>query len=208
MVSGMRIQMTSAALLLATAVALTGCSGADEVSGGLSDATDTASSAPSGGAGAAELDAEPATGSPVEGSSYSLTLPQGWAVTEPQTSGGLTTDLVASDPADVDGFPDGLNVLAPGGAVTPEQIETLSPQELASAGASDVTVEPRVIVGGSEAAHISATITTGDVDYAADQYYVSDDEQTYVVTFQFSTSVPKADRERTAESVLVTWAWN
>jgi hypothetical protein len=68
-------------------------------------------------------------------------------------------------------------------------------------------VNERVTVAGAESAHISATMASDGVSYAVDQYYVSHDDQTYIVTFSFSETVPLEERQQIAESVLVTWAW-
>lgn len=201
----MRTPIRSAALLLAAALTLTGCSTliptAQETSG--------TSSAPSESeeTTANEIDAAPATGDTITGDGYSFVVPEGWA--DPQQEiPGFDPDSFAANMQDTDGFADNVNVLkSPAGFVSADQVETLGLKELETVGATDVAVNDRVNVAGSESPHISAAMTSDGVSYVVDQYYVSTDDQTYIVTFSFSDTVPAAERQQISESILVTWTW-
>ena len=65
----------------------------------------------------------------------------------------------------------------------------------------------RVTAAGSESAHLTATVSTGEVPYVIDQYYLVDAGQTYIVTFSSSVDVPQEDHDALAMSVLATWQW-
>ena len=79
--------------------------------------------------------------------------------------------------------------------------------ELEGAGATDIVVNNRVTIADSESAHLSASMTSEGTTYSVEQYYVSTDDQTYVVTFSFSDTVTPDERQAVAESILVTWTW-
>jgi hypothetical protein len=177
---------------LALAVALAGCSSPATTASG--------DSAPS-------LDAAPAAGETISGNGYTYALPADWGV--PSDVGGVSGfDTLAADLTDDDGFADNVNVvISPAGVITAEQVESQGVDELESAGASDVTVKDRVSVAGAESAHVSARLATQGVEYLVEQYYVSSEDQTYVVTFSFSPDGPEGDRREVAESVLASWSW-
>ncbi|MET0812683.1 MAG: hypothetical protein ABWY03_06485 [Microbacterium sp.] len=201
----MRTPIRSAALLLAAALTLTGCSTliptAQETSGSSSAPSESEETT------ANEIDAAPATGDTITGDGYSFVVPEGWA--DPQQEiPGFDPDSFAANMQDTDGFADNVNVLkSPAGFVSADQVETLGLKELETVGATDVAVNDRVSVAGSESAHISAAMTSDGVSYVVDQYYVSTDDQTYIVTFSFSDTVPAAERQQISESILVTWTW-
>lgn len=205
MVSGMRIvQTSSAAVLLLAALALGGCAAPAASSGGVAEATPEATRTSS----AATLDAEPATGDLITGDGYSYTVPEGWAVPEQEVS-GFAPDTYVVDLQDADGFADNVNVIAsPAGLLSADRVEEAGVSELEAAGATAIEVKDRVLVAESEAVHVTASIETAGTAYALEQYYVSDDDQTYIVTFSFSESLAAADRDAIAGSVLVTWAWS
>lgn len=174
------------------ALALAGCS-----SGASTESPPTETS---------DIAAAPATGTTINGSGYSFAAPEGWSVPDDLSLPGV--DLLVADLTDADGFSDNVNVvLSPGGVITPDEIESLGVAELEGGGASDIQTHDRVMVAGSETAHISAGFPSGDVDTPIEQYYLSSDEQTYVVTFSFSPTVSEADRDALSESVLASWAW-
>ena len=87
------------------------------------------------------------------------------------------------------------------------QVEGAGVTELENAGATDVEANDRVVVAGAESAHLSANLSASGTSYAVEQYYVTDEGQTYVVTFSFSPTVDDDQREAVAESVLASWAW-
>lgn len=179
----------SAALFALAVLALAGCT-----------AEAPAPSAP-------EVSTAPAAGETISGTGYTFVVPEDWGIPE-QGVPGFEPDSLAADLDDADGFVDNVNViLSPAGEVLPEQVETAGVDELEAAGATDVTVEDRVTIAGSESAHVAANLAAQGVEYRIDQYYVTADEQTYVVTFSFSTTVSEADRDEIAGSILSTWTW-
>ncbi|MFE1645979.1 hypothetical protein [Microbacterium sp. P01] len=183
----------AAVVLLIASLALTGCA--------------SASSTDSSESSAPEVTTAPASGTTITGTGYSFAVPEGWDIPEGEKPAGV--DSLAADLTDTDGFADNVNVvLSPAGEVTPEQVETQGVSELEDAGAADVTVQDRVTVAGSESAHLSASLAASGTDYQIEQYYVSQDGQTYVVTFSFSPTVGDADRTDLSESVLAGWTWS
>lgn len=194
-----------AGLAVAASLLLAGCSTAipestpsSESQGSESQPSEEASSG---------LDVEPATGETITGSAYTYVAPEGWGVPT-ESVPGFTPDTLVASLQDTDGFADNLNTLkSPAGVVTPDVVESAGVDELKGVGATEVTVNDRVTVAGSESAHLSALLTNSGTTYAVEQYYVSDDDQTFVVTFSFSDTVPADERVRLAESVLVTWTW-
>ncbi|MFT4221199.1 MAG: hypothetical protein QM611_11895 [Microbacterium sp.] len=182
-----------AALVLGVSLALAGCA-------------TTGPQATTSASPAAETTVAPAVGETISGTGYSYTVPEGWGVPDPIE--GYDPDSFAADLDDTDGFSDNVNVIvSPAGVVTPDEVESAGFDELESVGATDVTVGERVTVAGSESAHLSASMSANGQEYVIEQYYTTDDQQTYVVTFSFSSSVPQADREALAASVLATWTW-
>lgn len=178
-------------LVLVAVMALAGCS-----------------SSPTAGADPTEPGVAPATGETITGTGYTFQVPEGWGEPEQEIE-GFDPDAFAADLDDADGFSDNVNViLSPAGEVTPEQVETLGVEELEGVGATDVEIGDRITVGGSESAHLSAALASEGTEYVVDQFYVTADGQTYVVTFSFSPTVSVADRDEVASSVLASWAWS
>lgn len=184
------LRFSRAAILgLAAALVLTACS----------SASPTAPSAP-------EVSVPAATGPEITGTGYSYSVPEGWAVPPDGTAPGA--DTIAADLTDDDGFVDNVNVLlSPAGEVTSEQVESQGVDELEGAGAEDVAIRDRITVAGSESAHLSAALSTSGVEYEIEQFYVTSEGQTYVVTFSVSPSVSEADRDELYGSVLASWTW-
>ena len=152
------------------------------------------------------FDTDPATGIEIAGTGYTFRVPLGWQI--PDAPEGYDPDALAGDPNDTDGFADNVNVVvSPAGLLTPDQIEQGSEEEMNAVGADSVETNERVRVAGSETTHLSTQITEQGLTYLLEQYGVSSDEQTYVVTFSFSDTVSDADRQALAESVLATWTW-
>lgn len=199
--------LISAVALLASAALLTGCVSAlipDESS--RDTAGSPGASAPADSA-AVTIDESPATGEVLSGDGYSLTAPEGW--TQPsadQVPAGV--DVVAVDMGDTDGFSDNLNVVpSPAGLVPAALIKSSGPKEIEAAGGTVLATVDGPEVAGGPTVHLSAQMEQGGVEYLIEQYALSSDDQTYVVTFSFSSAVPESDRIAVAESVLVTWAW-
>lgn len=155
-----------------------------------------------------EIAAAPATGETVEGDGYSYAVPEGWGVPEGVELDTQGLDTIAADLRDADGFSDNINaLLSPAGLITIDQAEEQGVRELEDGGATDVEVEDRVRVADTDAARISASLTQSGISYNLEQYYISNDDQTYIVTFSFSDTVDDDQRTETAESVLATWSW-
>ncbi|MET0932174.1 MAG: hypothetical protein ABWX56_00560 [Mycetocola sp.] len=153
-----------------------------------------------------EIGAPPATGQTITGTGYSFVAPAGWSVPPDMALPGV--ELFVGNLADPDGFAD--NVVVghfPSGRVTPDWIELHGVKELESIGAADVEIRNRVMIAGSESAHLAATVSIDGNENQMEQFYVSNDEQTYIVTFSFSLTVAEPDRDYLAESVLKSWAW-
>lgn len=197
---------SAAALTLSAALLLAGC--------GMSVSPDSTGSGDAGGASAAPStsaapEVAPAAGETITGTGYSFSVPEGWGVPS-QDVVPSQVDVFAADLTDVeDGFSDNVNVLlSPMGEITPDLVESAGVDELEASGATEVTVGDRVDVAGSESAHLSAMFEQQGVQYAIDQYYVTTDGQTFVVTFSFSPTVERAQRTEVAESVLASWTWS
>lgn len=174
----------------------------------------TAETAPPAGSASAEqpqntdaVEFAPATGTEVSTDEYSFRLPDGWGFPDGAPDGFDATTF-AADLRDGDEYPDNVNILvSPGGEVTSEQVEESGIAELEGAGATDARALDRVTAAGSESAHLTATVETGEVPYVVDQYYLVDAGQTYIVTFSSSVDVAQEDRDALALSVLSTWQW-
>lgn len=190
-----RSSLVAGALTAALAFMLTGCFTAPP-----STPTDE-ESASSG------VSVEPATGELIEGSGYSLHAPEGWVV--PPDPPPTTDIYLIDDEAEVNSFINTLNViLGPGSGETPGEIETNGVVYLETVvGATEVQVRPRVIIAGSETAHISAQLSRNGISYWTEQYLLADAGLAYTITFSFGESVAREDREVLAESVLATWTW-
>ncbi len=203
---------TAAALIVSAALLLAGCGGqsGDTEPAASGDAGSSAS--PSASAPAETPAAEPAAGETITGTGYSFSVPEGWAIPDQALPGTEAVDVFVANLTDAsaDGFADNVNVvLSPAPqAITADQVETLGVDELeGAAGATNVTVEERTTVAGEESAHLSASVDQQGVQYNIDQFYPSQGDQTYVVTFSFSTDVTADDRAAVYESVLATWTW-
>ncbi|WP_051551556.1 hypothetical protein [Nocardioides sp. URHA0020] len=192
--------MIRALVTLAAVLACAGCSGSsDEPTAAPSTSTSTGSTSPS--------PTPVAQGREISGTGYVFHAPRGWR--QPSRSpSGFDLDSFAVDPADRDGFTDNVNViLSPAGDLTPAQAETLARRELAAGSFEDIVVQDRVDVSGSETAHLSASASTNGTDYAVEQFYPTNDGQTFVVTFSFSADLAGSERAKVTDSVLASWAW-
>ena len=192
----------AATLLLIASVALAGCSTPAPTGSPSSSSTSAPDTAPD-----TAPEVAPAAGETVTGTGYSFSVPENWGV--PPDSESMGADTIAADLTDADGFADNVNVLlSPAGEITPDQVESEGVDELEGGGATGVTVKERITIAGSESAHLSAALTSDGVDYQIEQFYLTRDGSTYVVTFSFSADVAEAERDALAEAVLATWTWN
>lgn len=147
-----------------------------------------------------------ADGELITGSAYTYNVPQGWG--EPEAMPGFDPDSMARNLEDEDGFADNINVIAaPGGEITPEQVEEAGAQQLESSGAKDVEVSDRVEIAGVESARLTGGMSMNNVDYTVEQVYATNAGQTYVVTFSFGADVSDDERDAVVDSVLASWTW-
>ena len=148
-----------------------------------------------------------ATGPTLNGSGYSVNVPMGWGPSK-QRIAGFEADAIAFNLRDKDSFADNLNVvLHPGGAATPQEAEESAERDLASDAIAYITVNDRVRVAEGESAHVTAAATLIGNDYMIEQFYPTDDDQTYIVTFSFSTTLTAEERARVTDATLVSWDW-
>lgn len=189
---------------------LTGCIPTAPGSGGdtgTESAESSESSESSETTEARQLDAAPATGITISTDEYSYAVPEGWEV--PESIPGFSPHSFAADMSDMDGFADNVNVFeSPNGLLSPEDVEATATAELESVGASTVEIGERVMIADSISAHVTAVVDRSEPSYAVEQYYVSTDDQTYIVTFSYSGTVPADERVDIAESVLAAWQWS
>lgn len=201
--------LTVSALALTLAFGVVGCSTspAEEDSSPAAESSSSESPSSSSSSAANELDVAPAAGALITGDGYTYNVPEGWELQDKSIAPG--TDTAAADVTTTTDFADNVNViLSPAGALTPEQVEKMAAQELEAAGASDVTVEDRVTFGGKESAHISAGMTASGATYRIHQYYGTNNDQTYIVTFSFGTQVADTEAVEVSESILASWTWS
>jgi hypothetical protein len=196
--------VTVSALALTLTLTLVGCSpgASDSESDSGSDSSSSTSPAQS-----ESLDATPAAGIAIVGDGYTYSVPEGW---EQQDAAAAGADTLALDVAGPSGFATNVNVLlSPAGLITADEVESVVADELEGGGATDVELLDRVTVAGSESAHVTGVLTASDLTYRIHQYYVSDDSQTYVVTFSSSEDEVSDDEAvGIAESVLASWTFN
>ncbi len=142
----------------------------------------------------------------ITGDGYSYSVPVGWGASENIPAGADTFAMDLAAPAAVPGT---VTVVAsPTGVVTADDAESVGVSGLEGQGATNVVAQDRVMVAGSESAHITASIAVNDLELALDQYFLTHADQTYVVTFSSSGSVSEVDRTRINASVLTSWVWD
>lgn len=187
-----------ASVFVVLSLVFTGCS----ITGSASESTGSSASPDT------ERDERPAAGETITGFEYSYVVPDGWG--EPTTAASSPApDSVAANLEDTDDFPDNVSVFAlDSGKAETSLVERVQVDQLKAFGATGVTVNDRVTVAGSESPHLTITGTEQGKSFIAEQYYVSTDDQTYIVTFAFSETVGSAERVKIADSVLATWKWS
>ncbi|WJM15397.1 hypothetical protein [Microbacterium arborescens] len=195
-IAPMAVALVSATLLLAACDAQPG---ADRP-----DGSSPVSSAPATPAPTATSSVEDEPGETVRGSGYSFTVPRGWAVPDQDPTGGQV-DVFVSESADAEGRY--ITVVVSPGVITPGDVEADGAASLEAVGATDVSLEDRVDIAGSESAHLVATLEQGGAPTLIDQYYATRDEQTFVITIASPADTAEEDRRRLAEIVLSSWAW-
>ncbi|HEV7951670.1 MAG TPA: hypothetical protein VGP24_18055 [Glaciihabitans sp.] len=156
---------------------------------------------------APELDASAASGPTISGDGYSYSVPEGWEEQDSSLAPG--SDTVAIDLAATGDFANNINVIpSPSGAFDADEVEETVVAELEDAGASNVEVLDRLTIAEAESAHISADMSLEGVEYRVHQYYLTNDDQTYVVTFSYNVDESDEDAVEIAESVLASWSWS
>lgn len=146
-------------------------------------------------------------GTTITGTGYTYVVPRGWGP-PPQKLPGFDPDSLAVDLQDTDDFADNVNVLlSPASPMTPGEAERAAEQELTAVGASDISIQDRVTVAGGESAHTSAVMSMNDVEYRIEQFFPTDNAQTFVLTFSFSSSVTPPERNEVTDAVLASWSW-
>jgi len=139
----------------------------------------------------------------ITGTGYTYTVPEGWGA--PASGAIPTVDSVAGDLN-----PAGSNVdviVDATGVVTADQVEAAAPNELQTAGATEIALGVRVNVAGSDSANVTAVLLIGDQSNRFHQYYVSNETQTYVVTFSFDVATSDADAGTIIDPILASWTW-
>jgi hypothetical protein len=191
--------MIRALLAVAAVLAGAGCAG--------SPSTESTSSASGSTKATSREPTSAAKGERISGTGYIYRVPKGWG-RPPQDPPGFDLDSLAVNLRDNDGFTDNVNVLlSPVGVMTPERAEDAAENELTAAGAKDISVNDRITVAGSETAHLTAVGSINDRGYRIEQFYPTDNDQTFIVTFSFSTSVTVGDRAKVTDPLLASWAW-
>lgn len=189
----------SIAVLAMVVATLSACGGNDS-DGGSEKATQAVKST-----------VRPATGASVKAADYSYVAPKGWRELEPDSIPGFKFDSLARSVTVKSGFADNVNVLVIEPAPTKDlsRLEDAYVKELEDlSNATDIAVEDRVDIDGESAIHISAAQSQGKLHYLTEQYGALRGGKSYVVTFSFNTDATDAERNRIADSVLVTWAWS
>lgn len=155
---------------------------------------------------AAEIDVPPATGTTLEGSGYALSLPEGW---EEMTDGdmGEGYDIIAGDMEETSDFASNVNVIdVPEEEVPLSEVESVGISEFEASGASDVKVEDRLIIDGTETARLSGNMDElGDV--LVEQFYLARDGATKIVTIFTNRENPDYQGEEVSLSIMASWNW-
>lgn len=196
--------LVSAALLLAACDARPGGGASDEPAG--STAPSASPTAPTGSPSAEAEPGETIAGTEtVTGTGYSFTVPAGWTVPEQDPTGGQV-DLFVTESSDAQSRY--ISVVVSPGVITPEDVEADGAASLEAVGATDVALEDRVDIAGSESAHLVATIAQDGEETLIDQYYATRDERTFVITFASPAETAETDRRMLADTVLSSWTWS
>ena len=191
--------MFRTAVAVASVLAVAGCSEAPSTESGPSASETTETTSP----------ARPssAKGPEISGTGYIYNVPRGWG-RPPQNIPGFNPDSLAVDLRDSDGFTDNVTViLSPAREMTPAQLEDAAEKELGAVGAKDISLNDRVTVAGSESVHVTAGMSMNDNDYTIEQFYPTDNGQTFVVTFSFSSRVTARERATVTDAALASWVW-
>jgi hypothetical protein len=145
-------------------------------------------------------------GPKIRGTGYTYRAPKGWG---PSEVPGLNPDSFAANLGDRDGFADNINVIvSPAGRMSADEAEDLAERELAAVGAKKFEAHPRVSLAGDRVAHTSASMSMNDTTYTVEQFYPSHGDNTYVVTFAFSSDVKALHRYVITTATLDSWTWS
>ncbi len=184
------------ALTFAAALALTGCSSSPSDS-----SDDTTQNSP------AATEAAAATGSEATGPGYTFNAPEGWEVQPEDMIPGV--DVVVMGEVDAVGFAENINALqTPAEDTMTEEFESAAVKQLEAVGNTDVVVRDTVTVAEVETVRVTSKGSQEGVDYHTDQFFLTSDGKTNIVTFTFNISRSDAEMDEFAMSVLNTWSWN
>ncbi|SDQ45531.1 hypothetical protein [Microbacterium sp. cf332] len=197
--------VVSAALLLAACDA--GPGGGDPTgTAGTGTPRATPAATPTGAGGSPSTPSAPSAESEtVIGTGYSFAVPAGWSVPAQDPTDGQV-DVFVTESADAAARY--ISVVVSPGVITADDVEADGISSLEAVGATEVTLEDRVDIGGSESAHLVASLVTEEGEVIIDQYYASRDDQTYVITFASPADTADAERLDTADTVLSSWTWD
>lgn len=190
-------RLRTAAVLAFVALALAACS---------SDSTPTpAPSASASASGSAGPSASPTPGTLVGRDAFAVTVPDGW-VEQPDAGGALL--LAVSDEA-VDGYPTNVNVVEDPtlAQVAPEQLEEVRQAPLTASGATQIKAVGDYEVDGDQGVQITYEQNVRAIAVRSDEVTVTHGDTGYIVSFSFSPSVSRDDRDAVIASVMDTWTW-
>ena len=197
--------LTSAAALVVATVLFAGCAAQTDTAEPATSGDAAASAPASPSASASAPAAESASGTTITGTGYTFSVPEGWAEPEQDLTGGQADALVMQSSGD--GASNITVVLSPT-MLTPTDVETQGAAGLEGFGATNVETKDRVQIGGSESAHLTATLAQGGIEAIVDQYYATQGDQTYVITFTTTSDTAEADRQALSDTVLSSWTWS
>ena len=149
-----------------------------------------------------------ADGPVIEGSGYSFRVPASWGP-GPTDFAGLKVDSSAVNLRDNDSFQDNINVIfSPAGPMPPDEIESRGIAELELLDPELVEVRSRVEVAGEMVPHVTALLDSADgPKLRIDQFYITDRDDTHIVTFSFNANATAPERVALWSPVLATWEW-
>lgn len=145
--------------------------------------------------------AEPATGTEVNGTGYSITIPSTW---EETTATGGTDVMVFNSDLSTE-FTANINVLVdPAGAsYTPDAYLTAAKKQLTAAGYT-VGTTGKCTINGTYATTLEYTASASGVDCKGKQVYLNANKKMYVFTFTDEVSA-YANNEPTANSIIASF---
>ncbi len=166
------------------------------------------------GGGPSTSSASPATGPALEGTGYTLKLPDGWSdITKAEQASEPKIDVAGRSDEKGKDYTSNLNVVTTDskitGTPTRAELNVLANQtraEILPAVAKPATLQ-LASLGGSPAVHQEGSAVYGQVPYYLVQYSTIRDGKNYVVTFTFPTGVDSKDRDAVVDPVLASFSF-